>query len=139
MPLQCLNPDQDGKSALYRAISSQSPASFETMIEMIIDFPEYSISKMVLKSFALILSHESETVIDFFETNIYQPPQMQEEQFVPGWTEDMDQFVFPSHTSVISKKFLIEEMAKQGVDVGGGKKKKTKKVKEDKPVLSSIE
>lgn len=64
---------------------------------------------------------------------------MQEEQFVPGWTEDMDQFVFPSHTSVISKKFLIEEMAKQGVDVGGGKKKKTKKVKEDKPVLSSIE
>lgn len=138
MPLQCLNPDHEGKSALYRAISSQAPASFECMIEMIIDFPEYAISKMVLKSFALILSHESETVIDFFENNIYQPPQMQEEQFVPGWTDDMDQFVFPSHTSVISKKFLIEEMASQGIDVGGaGPKKKAKKApKEEKPVLS---
>lgn len=63
---------------------------------------------------------------------------MQEEQFVPGWTDDMDQFVFPSHTSVISKKFLIEEMASQGIDVGGaGPKKKAKKApKEEKPVLS---
>jgi len=82
------------------------------MIMMIIEFPEYSISKMVLKSFALILAHESDDVIDFFESNIYQPPQMQEEQFVPGWTEDMEMFVFPSHTSVISKRFLIEEMGK---------------------------
>jgi len=46
------------------------------MIMMIIEFPEYSISKMVLKSFALILAHESDDVIDFFESNIYQPPQM---------------------------------------------------------------
>ena len=51
----------------------------------------------------------------------------------------MEQFVFPSHTSVISKKFLIEEMAAQGIDVGGGPKKSAKKAKEDKPVLSSLE
>jgi hypothetical protein len=71
-----LNPDHEGKSALYRAIASQSPASFECMIMMIIDFPEYAISKMVLKSLALILAHESDDVIDFFGSNIFQPPQM---------------------------------------------------------------
>jgi hypothetical protein len=70
MPLQCINPDNDGKTALFRAVASQSPASFECMIEMLIDFPEIAVSKMLLKSLALILSHESETVINFFEENI---------------------------------------------------------------------
>lgn len=40
MPLQLLNPDNDGKTALYLAVKRQSPASFECMIEMLIDFPE---------------------------------------------------------------------------------------------------
>mgnify|MGYP000848373989 CR=1 FL=1 len=102
MPLQCLNPDNEGKSALYRAVASQSPQSFECMIEMLLDFPEIAISKMVLKSLALILSHESDSVIEFFEANIFQPPQMQQEQFIP-WNDDMEIFVFPSHTSVISR------------------------------------
>jgi hypothetical protein len=37
------------------------------MIEMLVDFPEIAISRMILKSLALILSHESELVINFFE------------------------------------------------------------------------
>jgi hypothetical protein len=40
------------------------------MIEMLVDFPEIAVSKMLLKSLALILSHESESVINFFEENI---------------------------------------------------------------------
>ena len=47
-------------------------------------------------------------------------------------------FVFPSHTSVISKRFLIEEMGKQGIDVGGPVKGAIK-VKEEKPTLTSKE
>jgi hypothetical protein len=44
------------------------------MIEMLMDFPDIAVSKMLLKSMALILSHESENVIEFFEQNIFQPP-----------------------------------------------------------------
>jgi hypothetical protein len=36
---------------------------------------------------------------------------MQIEQFIP-WEDDMDEFVFPSHTSVMSRELLIEELAK---------------------------
>jgi hypothetical protein len=46
------------------------------MVEMLIDFPEQCISKMMLKSFALVLSHEADTVINYFEESIFKPPQM---------------------------------------------------------------
>lgn len=64
---------------------------------------------MMLKSLALILSHESENVINYFEAAIFQPPQMQMEQFIP-WNDDLDEFVFPSHTSVISRDLLVGEL-----------------------------
>jgi len=71
MPLQALNPDNDGKTALYLAVKKQSPQSFECFIEMLTGFTEQCVSKMMLKSLALILCHESETVINFFEDAIF--------------------------------------------------------------------
>jgi hypothetical protein len=76
MPLQALNPDNDGRTALFRAVSKQSPKSFQCFVEMLVDFPELCTSKMMLKSLALVISHESDTVINFFEENIFKPPQM---------------------------------------------------------------
>jgi hypothetical protein len=118
--LQILNPDNEGRTALFRAISQQSPKSFQCMVEMLIDFPEQCVSKMMLKSLAVVLSHESESVINFFEECIFKPPQMQIEQFLP-WNDDMDEFVFPSHTSVMSRKLLIDELGKQkGIEAPAG-------------------
>jgi hypothetical protein len=48
---------------------------------------------------------------------------MQIEQFIP-WEDEMDEFVFPSHTSVMSRELLIEELEKQGI-----KENKPKSVK----------
>jgi hypothetical protein len=36
LPLQILNPDQQGRSALYTAISNQSISSFELMVQLLI-------------------------------------------------------------------------------------------------------
>jgi hypothetical protein len=35
LPLQILNPDNNGKTSLFLAIASQSPASFECMVSML--------------------------------------------------------------------------------------------------------
>jgi hypothetical protein len=32
----------------------------------------------------------------------------------------LEEFVFPSHTSVISRELLIDELRKKGIDDGGG-------------------
>ena len=53
-------------------------------------------------------------MIEFFETCIFQPPQMQIQQFIP-WGDDMEEFVFASHTSIISTQLLYEKLAEAGV------------------------
>jgi hypothetical protein len=51
----------------------------------------------------------------------------------------MEEFVFPSHTSVISRELLVDELHKQGIDASsGGNKKKVSKSGEE-IVKSSIE
>ena len=102
------------------------------MVEMLIDFPEQCVSKMMLKSLAVVLSHESESVINFFEECIFKPPQMQIEQFLP-WNDDMDEFVFPSHTSVISKRLLIDELAKIGLAAPTGSSSTSSKKNKNDP------
>jgi hypothetical protein len=43
------------------------------MVDMLKDFPEICITKMMLKSLAMIVSNEQATVLEFFEDNIFQP------------------------------------------------------------------
>ena len=65
----------------------------------------------------MILSHSSEQIINFFEENLYQPPQMQLEQFIPWEDDDMEEFIFSSHTSVISSQLLVSKMKENGMEV----------------------
>ena len=115
LPLQILNPNNEGRTALYLAIQSQSPKSFELMIESLTGFKDICTTKMMLKSLALVVSNECEKVINFFDESFFQPPQMRIEQFVP-WKEDLDQAVFASHTAVISPELLLEKLAEHGID-----------------------
>jgi len=57
LPLQILCPDNQGKSALFHASSTQSPRSFECMVSLISDMPDVIVSKMILKSLPIIISH----------------------------------------------------------------------------------
>jgi hypothetical protein len=77
------------------------------MIELLQNFPDRCVTKMMLQSLSMILSHSSEQIINFFEENLYQPPQMQLEQFIPWVDDDMEKFIFSSHTSVISSQLLV--------------------------------
>ena len=67
---------------------------------------EICITKMMLKSLALILTSENDAMIDFFDDAWFEPPQMRIDQFVP-WNDDVENIVFPCHTSVISRDLLL--------------------------------
>ena len=115
LPLQIINPDDDGNTAIFLALTNQSPKSFECMIEMMADFPDLCISKMLLKSYSEICENESDGVINFFEDGgIFQPPQMRIQQFVP-WRKDMEEIIFSSHTAMISIDLLHEKLEEEGV------------------------
>ena len=109
LPLQIVNPDNEGKTALYRAVANQSLRSFELMIEMMKDNSNLCITKTILNSLTLILLNEQESVVNFFEGAFYQPPQMKIDWFVP-WNENDEEFVFTSHTSLISQKLLLTKL-----------------------------
>ena len=87
------------------------------MIEMLSQFKDYCISKMILKSLFMTFAHPSDNVLTFFEENIFQPPQMQIEQFIPWDGEEDEEFVFASHTSLISMDLIVEKMQEQGKNV----------------------
>lgn len=69
---------------------------------------------MMLDCLPLILAHESPLILDFFEANVFQTPQMEIELFVP-WREGMEEHTFASHTSLISKELLVEKLSAAGV------------------------
>ena len=116
-PLQIINPDNNGTTAMFLAIANQSPRSFEFMVRLLSDFPEICISKMILKSYSMILSYDSEIVINFFETGgLFQPPQMHDQFFVP-WDSNLTEVLFCSHTAMISPELLIQKLEENGVDV----------------------
>jgi len=89
------------------------------MIDMLKDFPEFCVSKMMMKSISIILQHESEGVIDFLDTCIYRPPQMQLEQFVP-WDSANPEILFACHTSYISVELLFQKLREAGVEIPKG-------------------
>ena len=43
---------------------------------------------------------------------------MRIEQFIPWVDVDMEEFIFPSHTSIISTDLIVEKMQEKGMDVG---------------------
>ena len=106
-PLQILGPDNDNLGALFLTIRNNSPKSFELMVQMLYDFPNICLSRLMLKSMPMLISHQSECVVDFFEKKIYKPPQMAIEQFIP-WEPEMEEMVFASHTSLIWEDLLLD-------------------------------
>lgn len=87
---------------------------------------------MMLKSLAVIVSHDSDMVIEFFDKSIYQPPQMQIEQFVP-WSDELGEegLIFASHTSIISRELLLEKLEAIGITETRATKKEDEAVAEE--------
>ena len=99
----------NGNTALTLSITNQSPRAFEIMIEMLKDFPEVCVTKMMLDCMFMILDHQSPKVLDFLDNCLFAPPQMQLEQVIP-WPEEenLKEIIFPCHTSIVSNKLLLK-------------------------------
>ena len=77
---------------------------------------------MILKSFPVVMAHESPRVVEFFESAIYQTMTMQTPLLVP-WPDDLEEFCFPCNTSIISQELVMEMMCNKAA------------IKNDEPVV----
>jgi len=112
--LSLLVPDNQGCTALDLALKHQRTKSFEQMIEMLEMFETMSISKMMLSVIPYMIKSPSNFIKNFFDLLICQPLIMQQEVSIP-WPENLDEFVFPSTTSLVNhKKTMVRELSKAG-------------------------
>lgn len=117
MPLVCLYPSygkKGGNTALDVALSEERPYSFELMIDMLEDFDNFCLSKMMLTTFPNMIQMNTSVIKRFFASATYKPPLMHFQHSVP-WPEGQDSFVFPCTTSLISKKLLKKELIDAGL------------------------
>ena len=77
LALQILNPDNEGKTALYHAHNCQSPKSFELMMSLLKNNTQIFASKLMLDVLPCIINSDNEEILNFFEYAIFSTPQME--------------------------------------------------------------
>ena len=65
-PLQILNPDNEAKTAIFLAVTSQSYKSLENMMKVLVDFQDIPLSKMFLRQLGTIMNSGLDSVQTFF-------------------------------------------------------------------------
>jgi hypothetical protein len=111
MPLVILNPDENGDTALELALKKQRPKCFELMIDLLEDYESFFLSKMMLNSFPQMIHQSTDLIVKFFSSCTFKSPLMQEAKLIP-WPENLDEYVFACHTSLISPQIMIDELSK---------------------------
>jgi hypothetical protein len=76
------------------------------MIDMLSDYSEYMLSKLMLSVVPTMIDNTNDTVLNFYNSAIYKPPLMQEAMIIP-WPDDLNEFVFCSKTSLMSHTLII--------------------------------
>jgi hypothetical protein len=87
---------------LELALEQLVPKSFECMIDMLEDFPDFCLSKMMLKAFPNMINYGSTIICKFLDSATYKPPLMVHSLNVP-WPSDRTEIVFSSPTSLITE------------------------------------
>ena len=105
MPLVLLYPANNGETALDTALKKQRPKSFELMIDILGQFDGLFLSKMMLKCLPRMINMGTDMIVKFFSTCIYRSPLMLKAKLIE-WPGDRDEFIFASHTSLISKELI---------------------------------
>ena len=75
-PLTLLHPNEDGQTALDVALAKNRPKSFEIMIDLLSDYKEYMLSKLMLSVVPSMIDQANATVLNFYNNAIYKPPLM---------------------------------------------------------------
>jgi len=105
MPLVLLHPDENGDTALDMALKLQRPKSFELMIDILGNFENMFLSKMMLKSLPRMINMSTDMIIKYFSTCTYRSPLMKQAKLIE-WPGDKDEWIFASHTSLISSDLI---------------------------------
>ena len=77
------------------------------MIDMLEDFPDFCISKMMLNSFPSMIESGSEIICKFFDSATYKPALMNH-LVNCEWPNSMSEYVFTSSSSIISEESLSQ-------------------------------
>ena len=109
-PLMILHPDMNGKTALDLAIEGDRPVCFELMLDMLEDFGNMCLSKMILNCFPYMVLSGSDLITKYYNTCTYQPETLKGEIRVP-WPHDLKELIFPSHTVLIQEDRLLLEIS----------------------------
>ena len=109
LPLFIVNYDIENYTALFRSIQYENYKSFEFMISLLSHVKNRFISKCMIKSLPVILTNESHTVLNYFDTNFYIPKAYEEPLMLP-WPKhvpDDDKIIFTSNTTLLSRDHLL--------------------------------
>lgn len=68
--------DKKGETALDVALSSARPHCFEMMVNMLEEFDNFCLSKMMLTSFPKMIQMNTAVIKRFFASGVYKPPLM---------------------------------------------------------------
>lgn len=110
-PLMLLSPDLNGKTALDIAIEADRLVCFELMLDMLEDYNNKCLSKMMLGCIPHMVLARSEIIYKYFDTCLYQPFTMAFDHRIP-WPHDLKEVTFASHTVLISEDMLLKEIGK---------------------------
>jgi hypothetical protein len=80
---------------------------FDLMLNLLINFNDFSFSRMMLRVLPRIIRQDTLVVERFIENCIFQPITMRQQMIVPCSTET---FIFASHTSMITLDMLMQEL-----------------------------
>lgn len=105
IPLVLLNPDYDGMTALELAVELHRPKTFDLMINLLSQFDEFCISRMMLNVLPKMLQQETDIVAKFFNSCIFQAESMKSPMVIP-WVEDTAEVIFACHTSIITDEII---------------------------------
>jgi hypothetical protein len=109
MSLLILTPDEKGDNALDLAIKGNTPKSLDLMIDMLSWTKNGTITRMMLKCFPKLMFIQSEIFQQFLNNITFKPALMEKANIIP-WPEDLQEFIFASHTSIISDEVLLEAL-----------------------------
>ena len=109
-----LHPDNKNKTALEIALDGNRHRSFELMLHLLARFKHFPLSKMFLHALPHMVKADSELTYDFFNKKEFKPI-MLEDALRVYWPVDYEEFIFVSHTSLITPQSLKKSLIEHGI------------------------
>ena len=91
------------------AIQKLRPRCFELMIDMLSHYKQNMLTKMMLNCIPDMIVKNSIFVKKFLDSCVYKSLWMELAQVIP-WPQQMEQKIFPCHTSIISQSILEDQI-----------------------------